>query len=88
MMKVFASKTGMIHRTGASHRYGSCDHLKLHCIPLKSDYSKYRFCKLCCGNQIIQKRVLLLLKAKIYNAQRLFSNHVRQGNKVIFEEAL
>jgi len=86
--KVFFSKSGMIHRTGSEHRYGSCDHIKKFFIPLlqnRLEVGDYRFCKNCLKNQEIQQKVVKLLNSKIRVEQ---VNSIKSGNKVHFEEVL
>ena len=83
--KVFFSKSGMIHRTGSDHRYGSCDHIKKFFIPINNNIGDYKFCKNCLKDQTVQQKVITLLKNKI----RLQSvQSIKNGNKVHFEEVL
>lgn len=83
--KVFFSKSGLIHRTGSEHRYGSCDHIKKFFIPINNNIGDYKFCKNCLKDQNTQQKVVKLLSAKI---RLQSSNSIRNGNKVHFEEVL
>ena len=83
--KVFFSKSGMIHRTGADHRYGSCDHIKKFFIPINNNIGDYKFCKNCLRDQTVQQKVVKLLKSKIRVDQ---VNSIKSGNKVHFEQVL
>jgi len=83
--KVFFSKSGLIHRTGQSHRYGSCDNIQKFFIPINNNIGDYKFCKNCLKDQTVQQKVVKLLKSKIRVDQ---VNSIKSGNKVHFEEVL
>ena len=83
--RVFFSKSGMIHRTGSQHRYGSCDNIQKYYVPIKSSIGDYKFCKNCLKDQTVQQKVITLLKNKIRVDQ---VNSIKSGNKVHFEEVL
>jgi len=83
--KVLFRKSGLIHRTGADHRYGSCDNIQKFFVPIKNNIGDYKFCKNCLKDQTVQQKVVKLLNAKI---RLQSSNSIRSGNKVHFEEVL
>lgn len=83
--RIFFSRSGLIHRTGADHKYGSCDHIEEFFVPIKSNIGDYKFCKNCLKNQTVQQKVIKLLKNKI----RLQSiQSIKTGNRVHFEQIL
>lgn len=86
--RIFFSANGIVHREGADHRYGSCDHIRKHFIPLtqnKFEIGDYRFCKNCLKKQDIQEKVCKLLNNKMRVDQ---VKAVKTGNKVYFEQIL